>query len=286
MRDEERLRRVGRNEKIGDVDLELVGKRAVVTGGSRGIGLAVAKALSAEGAHVALVARDAGVLAAAKIAVEEAGGLAAGRVITVSCDTGDDHAVGHMAADVAAAFGGVDILVNSAARPNTGAVVGIEAFDEAEFIEQVNVKVLGYLRCARAVAGSMKANGWGRIINVSGLAARSSGAITGTVRNVAVAAATKNLADELGHHGINVTVVHPGVTVTEKTPEILAQRAERAGVTAAEIEQRLAASVSIGRLVTADEVAAVVTFLASPKSVAINGDAISVGGGVPGPVYS
>ncbi|HEX3715571.1 MAG TPA: SDR family oxidoreductase [Trebonia sp.] len=267
------------------MDLELVGKRAIVTGGSRGIGLAIAKALSAEGAHVALVAREPGALAAAKAAVEEAGGLAAGRVITVSCDTGDDHAVGHMAADVAAAFGGVDILVNAAARPNTGAVVGIEQFDEAEFTEQVNVKVLGYLRCARAVVPSMKASGWGRIVNVSGLAARSSGAITGTVRNVAVAAATKNLADELGHHGINVTAVHPGVTVTEKTPAILAERAARTGITPEEAERRLAASVSIGRLVTAEEVAAVVAFLASPRSVAVNGDAIAVGGGTPGPIY-
>jgi NAD(P)-dependent dehydrogenase (short-subunit alcohol dehydrogenase family) len=267
------------------VDLELVGKRAIVTGGSRGIGLAVAKALSAEGAHVALVARDAGALEAARAEVLAAGGLAAGQVITVGCDTGDDHAVRHMAADVAAAFGGVDILVNSAARVNTGATVGIEGFDEDEFTAQLNVKVLGYLRCARAVAPSMKANGWGRIINISGLAARSSGAITGTVRNVAVAAMTKNLADELGHHGVNVTVVHPGVTVTERTPELFALRAERTGVSVADLEKRLAASVSIGRLVTAEEVASVVTFLASPKSVAINGDAIVVGGGVAGPIY-
>ena len=271
--------------KDRDVDLELVGKRAVVTGGSRGIGLAVAKALSAEGAHVALVARDAAKLEEARKAVVAAGGLAAGQVIAVSCDTGDDHAVRHMAADVAAAFGGVDILVNAAARVNTGATAGLEQFDEDEFNEQLNVKVLGYLRCARAVAPSMKANGWGRIINVSGLAARSSGAITGTVRNVAVAAMSKNLADELGHHGVNVTVVHPGMTVTEKTPEILALRAERAGVTVAEVEKRLGASVSIGRLVTAEEVASVVAFLASPKSVAINGDAITVGGGAVGPIY-
>jgi NAD(P)-dependent dehydrogenase (short-subunit alcohol dehydrogenase family) len=267
------------------VDLELVGKRAIVTGGSRGIGLAIAKELSAEGAHVALVARDAAALAAAKDAVEQAGGLAAGRVITVRCDTGDDHAVGHMAADVAAAFGGTDILVNAAARPNSGAVVGIERFDQADFLEQVNVKVLGYLRCARAVVPSMKANGWGRIVNVSGLAARSTGAVTGTVRNVAVAAATKNLADELGHHGINVTCVHPGATVTEKTPQILAERARQAGITEAEAERQLGASVSIGRLVTAAEVAAVVAFLASPRSVAVNGDAIAVGGGALGPVY-
>src|ERR1700761_5119322 len=130
----------GRGGKISGVDLELVGKRAIVTGGSRGIGLAVAKALSAEGAHVALVARDASELALAKAAVLEAGGLEGGQVITVSCDTGDEHAVGHMAADVAAAFGGVDILVNAAARVNTGATVGLSGFSFADFEEQVNVK--------------------------------------------------------------------------------------------------------------------------------------------------
>jgi NAD(P)-dependent dehydrogenase (short-subunit alcohol dehydrogenase family) len=273
------------------MDLELTGKRAVVTGGSRGIGLAVARALAAEGCDVALVARDAGALAAAREVVAAAaagtggGAGAGGRVITVSCDTGDDGSVREMAAAVADGLGGVDILVNSAARPNTGAVVGIDGFDAAEFAEQVNVKVLGYLRCIRAVVPLMRGGGWGRIINISGLAARSTGAITGTVRNVAVAALTKNLADELGRDGINVNVVHPGVTITEKTPDILAGRAERAGISVAEVERQIGASISIGRIVTADEVASVVTFLASPKSVAINGDAISVGGGAIGPIY-
>jgi NAD(P)-dependent dehydrogenase (short-subunit alcohol dehydrogenase family) len=102
---------------------------------------------------------------------------------------------------------------------------------------------------------------------------------------VAVAAMTKNLADELGQDGINVTVVHPGVTVTEKTPANLAELAGRAGVSPAEVERRLGAGTSIGRLVTAGEVANVVTFLASPRSVAVNGDAIAVGGGAVGPVY-
>jgi NAD(P)-dependent dehydrogenase (short-subunit alcohol dehydrogenase family) len=190
-----------------------------------------------------------------------------------------------MVAAVVDGLGGVDILVNAAARPNTGAVVGIDGFDEAEFSEQLNVKVLGYLRCVKAVVPHMRASGWGRIVNISGLAARSTGAITGTVRNVAVAALTKNLADELGRDGINVTVVHPGVTVTEKTPEVLALRAERAGVPVEEIERQLGKSVSIGRLVTADEVASVVAFLASPKSVAINGDSIVVGGGTVGPIH-
>jgi NAD(P)-dependent dehydrogenase (short-subunit alcohol dehydrogenase family) len=264
------------------MDLELTGKRALVTGGNRGIGLAVARALAAEGCDVALLAREAAALEAAREKIEAESGR---RVLAVRGDTGNDESVHEAVAAVLAAFGGVDILVNAAARANTGAVVGIDGFDEAEFGEQVNVKVLGYLRCARAVVPSMRAAGWGRIINISGLAARSTGAITGTVRNVAVAALTKNLADELGKDGINVTVVHPGVTVTEKTPENFAVRAERAGVSVAEVERRIAASVSIGRLVTADEVAAVVVFLASPKSVAVNGDAISVGGGAAGPIY-
>lgn len=79
--------------------------------------------------------------------------------------------------------------------------------------------------------------------------------------------------------------MHPGITVTEKTPEILAEREDLAGVSVAEMGRRLGASVGIGRLVTAGEVAAVVTFLASPKAVAINGDAIVAGGGALGPIY-
>ena len=253
-----------------------------MTGGSRGIGLAVARTLAIEGCDIALVARDKAVLEAAREAVSALSGRA---VIALSADTGDDQSVREMVSSVVDGFGGVDILVNSAARPNTGAVVGIDGFDAVEFAEQVNVKVLGYLRCIREVVPHMRAAGWGRIVNISGLAARSTGAITGTVRNVAVAALTKNLADELGRDGINVTVVHPGATVTEKPPEIVARRAERAGISVAEAERQLGASVGIGRLVTADEVAAVVAFLASPKSVAINGDAIAVGGGVVGHIH-
>jgi NAD(P)-dependent dehydrogenase (short-subunit alcohol dehydrogenase family) len=264
------------------VDLELSGKRALVTGGSRGIGLAVAKALAAEGADVALLARDKAALEAARETVAAASGR---QVLAVGADTGDDESVRAAVRTVVEGLGGVDILVNAAARPNTGAVTGIEKFDAADFSEQVNVKVLGYLRCIREVVPLMRAAGWGRIINISGQAARSTGAITGSVRNVAVAAMTKNLADELGKDGINVNVVHPGVTVTEHTPQTLALRAERAGVSVPEIERRIGASIGIGRLVTAEEVAAVVAFLASPKSVALNGDAITASGGNVGPIY-
>jgi NAD(P)-dependent dehydrogenase (short-subunit alcohol dehydrogenase family) len=154
---------------------------------------------------------------------------------------------------------------------------------DADLLAAIDTKVLGYLRCARAVAPHMIARGWGRIINISGLAARSAGLPSGSIRNVAVAALTKNLADELGPAGINVTVVHPGMTVTERTPAVIASYAAAGGVTEAQAAAGMAAGISIGRIVTAAEVADVVTFLASPRSVAINGDAIAVGGGPPAP---
>jgi NAD(P)-dependent dehydrogenase (short-subunit alcohol dehydrogenase family) len=131
----------------------------------------------------------------------------------------------------------------------------------------------------------MAAQGWGRIVNVSGLNARLSGSLAGSVRNVAVAAMTKNLADELGPAGIGVTVVHPGTTVTERTPALLLDRAARDGVTPGEAEARLAAATSLGRLVTAAEVADVVVFLASPRSAAVTGDAIAAGGGTRGVIH-
>ena len=131
----------------------------------------------------------------------------------------------------------------------------------------------------------MIAGGWGRIINVSGLAARQTGSIIGSVRNVAVAALTKNLADELGPKGINVTVVHPGLTRTEKTASLVAARAAVLGVTREEMEQRMAANITVGRIIDAAEVADVVAFLASPRGVAINGDAIACGGGAKGAIH-
>lgn len=127
--------------------------------------------------------------------------------------------------------------------------------------------------------------GWGRIINVSGLAARQTGSITGSIRNVAVAAITKNLADELGPLGINVTVVHPGMTITESSEANLAAMAAARGREPAEIWDELAARVSIGRPVRAEEVADVIAFLASPRSIALNGDAIVASGGARGTIH-
>jgi NAD(P)-dependent dehydrogenase (short-subunit alcohol dehydrogenase family) len=259
------------------MDLELTGRRALVTGGSRGIGLAVGRALAAEGADVALVARGEDALRAAAEDVARASGRT---VIAAPADTCDDASVTAMVGQVVAKLGGVDILVNAAATPATGA-----PFTDDDLEGEINVKVRGYLRCARAVAPLMVEGGWGRIVNIAGLAARSTGNIVGTVRNVAVAAMTKNLADELGPRGVNVTVVHPGMTRTERTPEAMAAMAQSRGTTVEELERALESGVAIGRLVTAEEVAAVVAFLASPKSVALNGDPVAAGGGARGSIY-
>ena len=265
------------------MDLELEGKRAIVTGGSRGIGRAVARQLGLEGVDVVVVARgrDALEQAAADLATETGR-----RVVPVVADTADDSSVASMVEAAAEALGGIDILVNSAARPmGQAAPAALGEITTEVFWDDVNVKAMGYLRCAQLVAPRMVDQGWGRIISISGLGARTTGSIVGSMRNVAVAAMTKNLADQLGRHGVNVTVVHPGLTRTERTAGVVADRAAQSGLDPAEVEARMGASSALGRLVDATEVAWVVTFLASPRSVAINGDAIACGGGAPGSIH-
>ncbi len=266
------------------MDLELDGKRALVTGGSRGIGKAVALALAREGADVALLARDAATLQAAAAELAAASGR---RIVAISADTTDDDAVRRAVADAARQLGGaITILVNAAAEPaGFAGPPKLAEITSSYFHTEMNTKVMGYIRCAQAVVPGMQAAGWGRIVNISGLAARQSGNTVGSIRNVAVAALSKNMADELGPSGIQVTVVHPGLTRTERTAPLVAARAAAQGQSAQAVEQQMAAGNSIAHLVDADEVAQVVVFLCSPKSRAINGDAIAVGGGAPRSIH-
>ncbi|QNG18167.1 SDR family oxidoreductase [Rhodococcus triatomae] len=264
------------------MDLGLTGKRAIVTGGSRGIGLATARALAREGADVVIAARGVDALElAAKTLTAETGST----VVPVAVDTGDEESVRALVRRTVDELGGVDILVNSAATPwSAGKPTDFEAITDDVVREEIEIKVLGYLRTARAVAPHFVAQGWGRIVNISGLGARQANSIAQTVRNVSVAALTKNLADELGPKGVNVTVVHPGITRTERLVDRLAAQSAEQGVSVDELESRLATN-SIRRIVDASEVADVVAFLASPRSIGITGDAVAVGGGAPGAVY-
>jgi NAD(P)-dependent dehydrogenase (short-subunit alcohol dehydrogenase family) len=264
------------------MDLELEGRTAIVTGGSRGIGKAIARELAREGVDVAIAARgrDALEAAAAELAAETGR-----RIVPVHVDTGQDESVRTLIATANQELGRVDILVNNAAVPGGGPLPELSEITEEIVWADMNVKVMGYLRCAQAVAPLMRAQGWGRIINISGLGARISRSIVGSMRNVSVAAMTKNLADVLGPDGINVTVVHPGATRTEAAEANIAERARAAGVSATEMQERLGASNSIRHFLSSQEVAWVVAFLASPKSIAINGDAVAAGGGVGDSIY-
>jgi NAD(P)-dependent dehydrogenase (short-subunit alcohol dehydrogenase family) len=264
------------------MDLGLDGKRALVTGGSRGIGKAVARVLAGEGCEVAIAARGREGLEAAAAEVALATGR---RVVHIVADTGSDESVRAMVEAAVSGLGGVDILVNSAAKPMGQARPPKLAEISGElFWDDMNVKVLGYLRCAQAVAPLMAEQGWGRIVNISGLGARTTGSAIGSMRNVAVAALTKNLADELGPAGINVTVVHPGLTRTEATAGVITRLASERGISEADAERMLSTN-SLRRLIDAEEVAWVVAFLASPRGVAVNGDAVVCGGGQPGSIH-
>lgn len=260
------------------MDLDLTGKRALVVGGTKGIGRAAAVALAREGAIVTVAARHDVADIAATLAAETGGTL-----YGVTVDSRDEASVQAGVAEAVAAMGGLDILINTAAAPWNAAknTLASQTSDEA-MREEFEEKVLGYLRSARAAAPHMVANGWGRIVNVSGLGARRSGSVAQTVRNISVAAITKNLADELGPHGVNVTVVHPGLTRTDAVAARVEKRVAD-GTSLADAERAMAGNI-IGRIVTPDELAAVIAFLASPLSVAITGGAVDAGGGTPGVV--
>ena len=136
----------------------------------------------------------------------------------------------------------------------------------------LGIKALGGLRAARLVTPHMQANGWGRIIFYSGTNARMTGSTSGSIRNSAVIAMTKNLANELGQFGINVSAVNPGLVRTERT----ADRAQRMGMTEEAFAKQMGDENAIRRMVTADEVAWVVAFLCSPKAVSMTGEQVTV----------
>lgn len=245
------------------MDLQLAGKNALVTGGSRGIGKAIARALAEEGVQVVIASRG---LEALQRTAEELTAETGTKVAAFAVDTGDDSSVAALAANAINLFGHIDILVNNAATPGgVGPVARIADVTAQRLLDDVNIKVSGYLRTAQALAPHFVQTGWGRIINIGGLAARRTGNYVASVRNAAVTSITKNLADELGPKGITVNAIHPGATRTERTDPAS--------------EGKYAETVTIGRIVDASEIAWLVTVLASPKSIALNGETLQAGGG-------
>jgi NAD(P)-dependent dehydrogenase (short-subunit alcohol dehydrogenase family) len=258
------------------MDLQLTGKVAIVTGGSVGIGKAIARELAREGVNVVICARREGLL---EEAAQELSAETGGRVIAVPADTTSNQSVQGLVDATMAEFGRVDILVNNAAYPGGLVGGGLDDASDEDLLADLNTKVVGYLRCAKAVAPIMREQGWGRIINIGGMASRNAGTYSG-VRNLALVHMTKTLSNELGPHGVNVNVVHPGTTRTERTGPMHAEQAEREGVSVEDIEQRTAQGMAIRKIVDATEIAYVVAFLASPLAIAVTGEAIAASGGV------
>ncbi|MGE3535957.1 MAG: SDR family NAD(P)-dependent oxidoreductase [Candidatus Tectimicrobiota bacterium] len=271
------------------MDLGLQGKHAIVTGGSKGIGKAIALELAREGVDVAIVSRTKSDLEAA---AKELAAVTGRRIIPLAADVTSKEQVDTMVAQAAAQLGGLHILVNSGSPPggSASATGPIETIVDEDLLHDFNVKYVGALRCARAVIPYLKEQGWGRIINISGTNARNAGNLSGGARNGAMVHLTKTLAVQLGRYGITVNCIHPGTTRTERTPSLLAARASQLGVTPEEAEKHDFAPDSprgnaICRMVDASEIAYLTTYLASDKAWAVSGELVVATGGAGRSVY-
>ncbi|MEN5065852.1 SDR family NAD(P)-dependent oxidoreductase [Achromobacter aegrifaciens] len=258
------------------MDLQLKGKVAVVTGGSLGIGRAVTEALAAEGVRVAIVARRQAQLDEVAAEITRATGV---EVLGVAADVSDTAQVNAMMQRVAEHFGRIDILVNGAAHPGGLVRSEIDEADPEGLLEDINIKVVGYMRCAKAAAQHMRQGGFGRIVNIGGLTGRGSKQLSG-MRNVAICHMTKTLSDQLGPHGITVNVIHPGVVETPHIHELYEKEAAKQGLTPAQVEANYAKATPIRRVLQPAEIADAVLFLASPRAGAITGESLGVDGGI------
>lgn len=257
------------------MELGLAGKKALVTGGSVGIGKATALALAREGAQVAICARGREQLEQTAKEIETATG---NTVLAVVADMAQPEDIQRLVSTTAEVLGGVDILINNAVNSIPGRFM--ELPDEA-WVNHITVKVLGYVRCAREVIPHMQRRGGGRIINIGGMAARQVGHLTNTngVTNASVANITKNLADQVAADHILVNCIHPGATRTPRQTRILERRAQDMGSSIEAAEQATVSSIPIGRMIEPEDIAASILFLVSAQASAITGQVIAVDGG-------
>lgn len=265
-----------------DMDLQLKGKAAFITGGSMGIGKAVALELAREGVDVAIAARRMEQLEAAAAELRDALeplGERVGTILPLSADTTDMASVEAAMAAAAARFGRLDILLNGAAHPGGLVRTELENADPQGLLLDIDIKVVGYLRCAKAAVPYMRRNGFGRIINIGGLTGRGSKQLSG-MRNVAIVHMTKTLSDQLGPHGITVNTIHPGVVETPHIHELYEKEAVKQGLTAGEVEANYVKATPIRRVLQPEEMGWIVAFLASPKSGSITGESIGCDGGL------
>jgi 3-oxoacyl-[acyl-carrier protein] reductase len=263
------------------VDLELTGKTALVTGASKGIGKAIARGLAREGARVAICSRDAGTLTAA---AKEIGDGARGEVIAIPGDLSRADEVQRVAEDAAGRLGRLDILVNNAGAIRGGDFLKIP---DEQWTGDWSLKLVGYVRMARAVFAQMQAQGGGRICNIVGAAARNPQAtyLPGGIANAGLINFTKGLADLGAPSRILVTAVSPAATRTERWDSLMAQQAAAAGKTVEAFRAEAEKQYPLGRIATPEDIADLVCFLVSARASFITGACVTVDGGASRGVY-
>src|SRR5881409_1505288 len=246
------------------MDLGLKGQAALVTGGSKGIGKAVAHGLAQEGVRVAICARDKASLEASAQELARATGA---EVFGVACDLTRPDDVHR-----------IDVLVN-----NAGAAPGGEILDltEEDWQKALQLKFMGYVRCIKAVIPHMLRQGGGRIVNIVGNdGVKPIGIeLSPSAANAADLAMTIALAEQYGRQNILVNAINPGPVATERWGQLISGIARMRKISVDEAQQRAERSIPLGRICTPEEVANVAVFVASPRASFMNGAIITLDGG-------
>jgi NAD(P)-dependent dehydrogenase (short-subunit alcohol dehydrogenase family) len=251
------------------MDLALKGRVALVTGGSRGIGLACAKTLLAEGARVAIASRDPAHIAEALAELPGAEGVVA--------DFADAAAALAAIDEVERRLGAIEILVNSAgAARRTPA----DELTPADWRAAMDAKFFTYVNAFDPLSKRMATRGGGVIVNVIGMGGKvaSPTHLPGGAANAALMLATAGLANAYAARGLRVVAVNPGLTETERLSEGLTATARALGVDLAEARRREAAAIPLGRLASPQEIADVVAFLCSDRAAYVTGVTIGMDG--------
>ena len=253
---------------------EFANKVVVVTGGSRGIGLGIAKAFAGEGAQTVLVSSSAENLKAAAKAVDALGGRQA---LPIEADLRNAAACASVFDKVQQRLQRCDVLVNCAGATKAGSFLDLP--DDA-WIDGFALKFHGCVRLCRLFWPMLKA-AQGHVINIDGGAARSPSAefLIGGAVNAAVGNFSKGLSQLGKRDGVNVNVIHPGTTETERNLQLLAQRAAASGRTVGDLQAEALAKSGIRRVGKPDDIAALTLFLCSERARHIQGTAIAVDGG-------